>query len=62
MSITVEVHGVAAHPEDDLVLATALSGQADYLVTGDLKLQRLGTHQGVQILSPRAFLDVLERE
>jgi putative PIN family toxin of toxin-antitoxin system len=57
--ITVEVRGVATHPEDDLVLATAVSAQADYLVTGDTKLQRLGSYQGVTIVSPREFLDVL---
>lgn len=57
-SITSQVHGVATHPEDDLVLATAISAHA-YLVTGDRKLQDLGTYRGVTILSPRAFLDLL---
>jgi len=56
-AITVEVHGVATHPEDDLVLAAALSARADYLVTGDAQLQRIGTHEGVVILSPRGFLE-----
>jgi putative PIN family toxin of toxin-antitoxin system len=56
--ITVQVHGIATHSEDDLVLATAVSAKA-YLVTGDRKLQDLGTYQGVTILSPRAFLDLL---
>jgi putative PIN family toxin of toxin-antitoxin system len=60
--ITVSVHGIATHPEDDLILATALSAQADYLITGDTKLQELGTYQGVSILSPRAFLELLLRE
>jgi uncharacterized protein len=56
--ITISVHGVATHPEDDLILATALSAKANYLVTGDAKLQKLGTYSGVRILSPRAFLDL----
>jgi putative PIN family toxin of toxin-antitoxin system len=60
--ITVEVHGVATHPEDDLVLATAVSAQVEYLVTGDTQLQKLGSYQGVTILSPRAFLDLLEAQ
>jgi putative PIN family toxin of toxin-antitoxin system len=60
--ITVEVHGVATHPEDDLVLATAVSARADYLVTGDTRLQALGSYEGVQIVSPRAFLDILDTE
>jgi hypothetical protein len=57
--ITVSVAGTATHPEDDLILATALSVGVDYLVTGDSKLQRLRSYQGVTILSPRAFLEAL---
>lgn len=62
VSIIAPVQGVATHREDDLILATAVSANADYLVTGDLKLQALGSYQGVAIVSPRAFLDVLIRE
>lgn len=58
--ITASVSGVATHPEDDLILAAAISGCADYLVTGDARLQALGTFQGVQIMSPRVFLGILE--
>jgi putative PIN family toxin of toxin-antitoxin system len=50
---------VTADPEDDLVLASALLGQADYLVTGDRGLLDLGRHDRVAILSPRDFLGVL---
>jgi putative PIN family toxin of toxin-antitoxin system len=56
------VQGIADDEEDDLVLATAVAGQASYLVTGDHGLQRLGTYQGVAIVSPRAFLDLLEQQ
>ena len=54
------VSGVAPHPEDDLVLAAAVSAEADYLVTGDKRFQALGSYAGVTLLSPRAFLDILE--
>ena len=57
--ITGTVQGVATHPEDDLILATAVSAQADYLVTGDNKLQAVGSYQGVMIVSPRQFLEIL---
>ena len=60
--ITAQVHGVATHPEDDVDLATAVSATADYLVTGDKKLQDLGTHEGITIVSPRAFLTVLRSQ
>jgi putative PIN family toxin of toxin-antitoxin system len=60
VAITAQVRRVATHPEDDLVLATAVSGKAQYLVTGDRKLQELGSYQGVTIVSPRAFVDTLQ--
>jgi len=50
--IIVPVSGVATHREDDLVLAAAVSADADYLVTGDKQLLRLGSFQGVTIVSP----------
>ena len=58
--ITFEVTGVATHPEDDMIPAAAVSAAADYLVTGDAKLQSLGGYRGVTILSPRSFLKVLD--
>lgn len=51
--------GVAAHAEDDLVLATAVAANADVLVTGDRALLRLGTYENTAILSPAAFLSIL---
>ncbi|CAA9555468.1 MAG: hypothetical protein AVDCRST_MAG59-2124 [uncultured Thermomicrobiales bacterium] len=54
--LTREVHGVATHPEDDLVLAPALSVTAEFLVTGDKALLALGPWEGVQIVAPATFL------
>ena len=59
--VTVAVDGIATHPEDDLIVATALSGHADYLVTGDRKLQDIGAYAGHTIVSPRIFLDHLAK-
>jgi putative PIN family toxin of toxin-antitoxin system len=58
--VTVHDVGAATHPADDLILATAVNAQAQYLVTGDKPLQALGTHRGITVLSPRQFLEVLE--
>jgi putative PIN family toxin of toxin-antitoxin system len=57
---TITISGVTTHPEDDLVLAVAASSRVDYLVTGDKPLHRLGADQDVRVISPRAFLDLLE--
>lgn len=48
-------------PDDDWVLATALAGQAEAIVTGDGDLLTLGSFQGVAILSPRQFIERLHR-
>jgi putative PIN family toxin of toxin-antitoxin system len=60
--IPADVHGVAEDEEDDLVLATAIAGNAAFLVTGDKFLQAIGQYQNVVILSPRQFLEILQRE
>ncbi len=51
--VTEIVSGVASHAEDDVVLATALSAGAEYLVTGDKELRQLGACGGTQLLLPR---------
>jgi putative PIN family toxin of toxin-antitoxin system len=62
VTITVTVTGVATHPEDDLVLATALSAGADYLVTGDRRFRaRVPHYQGATLVSPAEFLAVTAR-
>lgn len=59
--ITMTVSGVATHPEDDLILASAASAQVNYLVSGDRQLQRLGSYQGITIVSARDFIQLLNR-
>ncbi len=58
--ITAQVHGVATHPEDDLILATAVSARADYLVTGDQLLCRIGRIHDIPIVSPADFSTLSE--
>lgn len=43
-------------PKDDKFLEAAVSGGADYLVTGDTDLLALNPFRGVPILTPSAFL------
>lgn len=63
VAIRHRVTGAATHPEDDPILATALSARADYLVTGDQRLRdRVPAFHGIPLLSPAEFLDILTRE
>jgi uncharacterized protein len=58
--ITEDIPAVTRDPKDDYLLAYALVGRADYLVTGDadlLMFRRLGN---TQIVTPRDFGRILE--
>jgi putative PIN family toxin of toxin-antitoxin system len=50
---------VTGDPEDDLVLATGRLAQANYLVTGDRKLLDLKQYEGMAIVTPREFAQIL---
>jgi putative PIN family toxin of toxin-antitoxin system len=54
------VMGIATHRHDDPVLETALTGEADYLVTGDRKLLDLEHPYPFAIIHPKAFLAILQ--
>lgn len=52
-------NGAASRPEDDVILATAVSGNADFLVIAAQQLRRLQAFRGVSIVSPCDTLAVL---
>ena len=47
-------------PKDNPILACAVEGGADYIVTGDRDLLVLERFQGIPIVSPAAFAALLE--
>jgi putative PIN family toxin of toxin-antitoxin system len=50
---------IPADRDDDHVLACAIGGNADYIVSGDPHLVDLTEYQGIRIVRPSAFLAVL---
>ena len=56
---TETVSGICRDPDDDMFLTAALSGGASYIISGDRDLQVLGEYQGVKVLSPREFAELL---
>lgn len=46
-------------PKDDYLIAYAVIGEADYLVTGDKDLLVLEQIAGVTIVTPARFADLL---
>ncbi len=55
-----EIPAVTRDPKDDYLLAYAVVGEADYLVTGDVDLLVLKQAGDVKIVSPRCFLEQIE--
>lgn len=53
---------VVADPDDDKFIECAVAAGADYIVSGDKHLLTLKEYWGVQILSPAAFLLLLDVE
>jgi predicted nucleic acid-binding protein len=56
------VRAITGDPEDDYVLAAAALSHPDYLVTGDVELQQLARHEGVEIVSPQLFFDIFRSQ
>ena len=46
---------VCRDPDDDMVLATAVSGNADCIISGDKDLTDIKTFNGIPILKPSEF-------
>jgi len=55
-----KISGVSEDPDDDKYIAAAIEGRAVLVVSGDPDLLSVGEHQGVRIITPRAFLDLLD--
>ena len=48
-------------PDDRWILASALAGRADVLVTGDRDLLDIAANAPLRVLNPRAFWDLLSK-
>jgi putative PIN family toxin of toxin-antitoxin system len=55
-----QVTGVSEDPDDDIYLAAAIEGRCSYIVSGDPDLLTLDEHEGVRIVTPRAFATLLQ--
>ena len=53
------VEAVAVDPADDMVIACALEGQADFIISGDHHLTDLESYRGIKIIDPATFYELL---
>ena len=56
------LHVIGDDPDDNRVLECAIKGSADYIVTGDRHLLKLGSYEAIPIVTVRQFLDAAEAE
>ncbi len=54
-----EVAKVSRDPGDDIYIATAKEGRAGFIVTGDDDLLSLKDYEGIRLVTPRTFLELL---
>jgi putative PIN family toxin of toxin-antitoxin system len=54
-----DIAPVSDDPDDDKYIAAAIEGRASFVVSGDADLLKIAEHEGVRIVNPRAFLDLL---
>ena len=60
--ITSTLPTVSKDPDDNMVLATAESGNASYIVTGDRQLQDIKQFKNIKIVNARTFSEIIEDE
>jgi putative PIN family toxin of toxin-antitoxin system len=51
-----ELLGVTEDPDDDMVVACAVEGNAAYIITRDQHLLRMGTYRDIVVVSPEEFV------
>ena len=51
------VEPVCDDPDDDKFIACAISGRAQYIVSGDKHLLKQSGYKGLEIITPRRFVD-----
>ena len=52
---------IVEDPTDNNYLSCALDAKADFIVSGDMHLLNLREHEGIQIVTPTQFLEMLEK-
>jgi len=51
--------GVSDDPADDMIIACALEGRADFIISGDHHLTDVKDYQGIKIVAPSTFLALI---
>lgn len=55
-----KIEFIKKDPPDDMFLECAIEAHADYIVSGDDHLKKLNEFEGIEIITPKKFLDILK--
>jgi putative PIN family toxin of toxin-antitoxin system len=54
-----DIDAIPDDPADNKILACAMEGEADYIISGDHHLTDLKIFQGIKIMNPSTFLKII---
>jgi len=57
----IDIHRIEKDPSDDMILACAVEGKADFIVSGDHHLTDLVSFEGISIVNPDGFLRLMRK-
>ena len=61
VAVNRKVDAVKSDPEDNKILACAVSCDADYIVSGDRHLLELKEYESVKIVTAKEFVDIVSK-
>ena len=56
----IDLEVVERDPDDDKIVECAVAGNVDYLVSGDSHLKDLGEVEGIPVVQPADFIEMME--
>ncbi len=62
VSLTSDLKIVLEDPDDNAVLNTAISSKADYIVSGDKHLLKIGNYKEIQIVSINELTQIIKKD
>jgi len=55
----IQIDAIPEDPQDNKFIIAAIEDKADYIVSGDRHLKSLKSYQGIAIVSPSEFVQIL---
>jgi len=59
---TKKVNIVENDLDDNMIIECAIEGNAEFIITGDSDLLKIGSYEGIKIIDTNAFLNILQNK